>query len=129
MYLCSTIMSKNLFFSTTAEAVRIPIDTLVYVEADGNYSSIVTVDGSKYVLTVQLGQIEKRIFETVDKKDKRFARIGKSLIVNRDFIVLINPSRQRLVLSDCCAFRHEVSASRDALKVLKEYIEKEEENK
>lgn len=119
------IMSNNLRFSTSTETVVIPSDAVIFVTADGNYSSITTMDGSEYVLTMQLGQIERRISECVDPADDRFIRIGKSLIINRYFIALINPTRQKLILSDCRTFRHEVSASRDALKSLKDFIENE----
>lgn len=119
-------MGGNLIFSTSTELVRISRDAVVYISADGNYSSVHNFDGSEYVLTMQLGQIEKRIAETADDNDNRFIRIGKSLIINREFITLINPARQKLVLSDCRSFRHELSASREALKSLKDFIEKEE---
>lgn len=119
-------MGKHLVFTTSTELVRVPADSVVYVTADGNYSSITAVDGENFILTLQLGQIERRIGEMLDKDDRRFIRIGKSLIVNRDFIAFINPVRQRMILSDCRTFRHEVSASKDALKVLKDLLEKEE---
>lgn len=118
-------MNKSLVFATASEIVRVPADALVFVTADGNYSSITMADSERYVLTLQLGQIERHIAGMLDATDNRFIRIGKSLIVNRDFITFINPQRQRLVLSDCRTFRHEVTASKDALKALKELIEKE----
>lgn len=103
-----------------------PADSVVFITADGNYSTITLADGENFVLTLQLGQIERRIAEMLDKDDHRFIRIGKSLIVNRDFIAFIHPVRQKMILSDCRNFRHEVSASKDALKALKELLEKEE---
>lgn len=121
-------MRKRLIFSTSTEIVRVPADAVVYVSADGNYSAITMVDGASHVLTLQLGQIERRFAELLDNNDNRFIRIGKSLIVNRDFIAFINPQRQKMVLSDCRTFRHEVTASREALKSLKELLEKEVEN-
>lgn len=120
------IMNTRLIFTTTTDMVRIPTESVVYITADGNYSSITLADGEKFVLTMQLGQIERRIAEILDKEDYRFIRIGKSLIVNRDFIAFIHPVRQKMILSDCRNFRHEVSASKDALKALKELLEKEE---
>ena len=117
-------MSKNLLFSTSSELISVPSEAVVYIAADGNYSSIKMRDNNEYVLTLQLGQIEKRISEMAE--DNRFIRIGKSLIINLEYITFINPSRQRLVLSDCRTFRVELSASREALKALKEFIEKEE---
>lgn len=117
-------MSKNLLFTTSTELIRVPAEAVVFIAADGNYSSIKMADGGEYVLTLQLGQIEKRISEMVEDNDNRFIRIGKSLIVNHKFITLINPNRQKMVLSDGRSFRHELSASREALKALKEFIEK-----
>lgn len=121
-------MSKNLIFSTSSELIRIPNDNIVYVVADGNYSAIITADGTKYILTMQLGQIERKILETIDADDNRFIRIGKSLIVNLNYITYINPARQRLTLSDCRTFKHDVSASREALKLLKGVFEKEDKD-
>lgn len=119
------MLSSHLIFTTTAELVRVPADRIVYISADGNYSTITTADGSRHTMTIQLGQMEKRIAEMVAGGDNRFIRIGKSLIVNRDYITLIVPSRQKMILSDCRLFRHELTASREALKALKEYIETE----
>lgn len=118
-------MSTNLLFSTSTELIRVPAETVVFISANGNYSAIKMADGEEYVLTLQLGHMEKRISEMVEENDNRFIRIGKSLIVNRDFITFINPNRQKMVLSDCRSFRYELSASRDALKALKDLIEKE----
>lgn len=118
-------MDNKLTFNTSTEIIRVPVDAVVFISADGNYSTITVADGGKYVLTLQLGQVERRISEMVERHDNRFIRIGKSLIINREFITFINPTRQRLILSDCRNFRYEVSASRDALKALKDYLEKE----
>ena len=119
-------MSKNLLFTTATELIRVPSDSIVFITADGNYSSIKMADGGEYVLTLQLGQMERKIAEMVDENDNRFVRIGRSLIVNIEFITFINPTRQKMVLSDSKSFRHELTASRDALKQLKDYVEKEE---
>lgn len=119
-------MNKRLIFTTSTEIVRVPADWVVYITADGNYSAITTADGENFVLTLQLGQIERRIADMLEKDDHRFIRIGKSLIVNREFIAFIHPVRQKMILTDCRNFRHEVSASKEALKALKELLEKEE---
>lgn len=119
-------MNKRLIFTTATEIVRVPAESVVFITADGNYSVMTLADGENFVLTLQLGQLERRIAEMLDKDDHRFIRVGKSLIVNRDFIAFIHPVRQKMILSDCRNFRHEVSASKDALKALKELLEKEE---
>lgn len=102
---------------------------MVHIIADGNYSVVTTADGGEYMLVMQLGQIERRLAENITDGRNTFIRIGKSLIINREYITHIHPGRQKLVLSDGLRFRHEVSASREALKTLKDYVEQEERRK
>lgn len=115
--------TKSLIFATANELVRVQPSAVVYITADGNYSAITLADSSKYVLTLQLGQIERRIAESISADNNNFIRIGKSLIVNKRYIAYINPARQRLVLADGLSFRHEVTASREALRTLKDLVE------
>ena len=120
------MLDRSLTFSTSGELIRVPSEAVVLITADGNYSVVTLADGSEYVLTLQLGQIERKLMDFVTSSDNRFIRIGKSLIINREYISYINPARQKLILSDCRTFKRETTASREALKALKEYIEKEE---
>ena len=69
--------------------------------------------------------IEKMISSQLGSEGKNFIRIGKSLIVNSSYIYYINVPKQKLVLSDVATFSHTVAASKEALKLLKELIEKE----
>lgn len=121
----AAVMNACLLFSTSTEIVRVPSEAVVFIAADGNYSVITMADGGEYVLTMQLGQIERHIAEPGKEHGGRFVRIGKSLIVNWDFISFINPARQKLILSDGRTFRRELSASREALKALKGLMETE----
>lgn len=117
---------KSIVFSTSTETVRIPLDAVIYITADGNYSAITMADGKGFTLTLQLGQIEQILEHKLEPQDNRFIRIGRSLIVNRDFIAFINPQHQKMILSDCKNFTFELSASKDALRALKELIDMEE---
>lgn len=118
-------MKKQLIISTTIDLVRIAPDRVVYISADGNYSTLVQADNEKHVLSYQLGQIEKMISSQLGSEGNIFIRIGKSLIINRSYISYINVPKQKLVLSDVASFSHAVTASKEALKELKEFIEKE----
>ncbi len=77
------------------------------------------------MLSFQLGQIEKMIASQLGVEGNIFIRIGKSLIINRSYIYYINVPKQKLVLSDVETVNHSVTASREALKQLKEFLEKE----
>lgn len=136
----------RLIFATSTELVRLPADAVVCVMAAGNYSDIYTAvdvagesieldtnnitddreqrNTKKLTITMQLGQVEAKLNAMFSQTSGCFIRIGKSLIVNRDYITSIK--RNRLVLSDCRTFKIKARASQQALKVLKELLEKED---
>ena len=118
-------MKKLLIISTSIDLVRIAPEKIVYISSDGNYSTLVQADGEMRMLSYQLGQIEKMISSQLGSEGSVFIRIGKSLIINRSYIYYINIPKQKLTLSDVGSFSHTISASTEALKQLKELLEKE----
>ena len=124
-FLRQTRMKKQLVISTSIDLVRIAPEHIVYIASDGNYSTLVQTDGEVRMLTFQLGQIERMIADQLGAEGNNFIRIGKSLIINRSYIYYINVTKQKLTLSDVASFSHTVTASKEALKQLKELIEKE----
>lgn len=116
-------MSRNIIISKGAELLRIPVDALMYVSSDGNYSNIVTLDGRSRLVTFQLGQIEDAIAEKLGDDGMFLIRLGRSLIINTEFIYLIDISSQKLILSDCRGSYHELTASKEVLAKLKAYVE------
>ena len=112
-----------IIISKGTEFLRVPQDKLVYISSEGNYSNVVTVDNRQRLVTFQLGQLEGMIGEQLGEKGSHFLRIGRSLIINIDYIYLIDISKQQLVLSDCAGCYHELSASREVLIKLKAYME------
>lgn len=118
-------MKMQLVLSTSIDLVRISPVCIVYIASDGNYSTLMQADGEVRMLSFQLGQIERMIATQLGSEGELFIRIGKGLIVNRSFIYYINVPKQKLILSDAKTFSHTVSASKEALKQLKELLEKE----
>lgn len=121
-------MESFLIITTVKDLVRIAPSKLVYIISEGNYSNIVFMDGSTILVTMQLGQIEALIEKQLKNNNimgSVFIRIGKSLIINRNYIHYIHISKQKLILSDTLLFSYEVSASKEALRTLKEFIEME----
>ena len=116
-------MKKQLIISTSIDLVRIAPDKIVYIASDGNYSTLVQADNEVRMLSYQLGQIEKMISSQFGSEGNVFIRIGKSLIINRSYIYYINIAKQKLTLSDVASFSHTVTASKEALKQLKELLE------
>ncbi len=118
-------MKEYLAISTSIDLMRAAADEIVFISSDGNYSSFVFTYGESRVVTMQLGQVERLLAVQLTHSGADFIRIGKSLIINRNYISYINLPKQQLVLSDGRSTSHSLTASREALKQLKELIEKD----
>lgn len=114
---------KHIVISKGTELLRVPTDRLLYISSDGNYSNVVTLDGRSQLFCLQLGQIEDIIGDQLGETGGNFLRLGRSLIINTDYIYFIDVAKQQLILSDCKGSGHELTASREVLIKLKAYIE------
>lgn len=114
-----------LVISSAQELLRISEQDIVYILAEGNYSTLLVKGGEKRLVTLQLGQIERLIAEQIQDAASSFIRIGRSLIINKDSVFFINLSSQQLVLSDGANQYHTLKASKEALKELKDLMERE----
>ena len=116
--------NKELIISNSNELVRLKPERVVYVESDGNYSTMVLHDKTEHVFTMNLAHCQELIERQLGKEAETFIRIGKQLIINREYIFKINVNKQTLVMSDMAlnqAFT--LQASKEALKQLKAYME------
>lgn len=116
-------MSRFISISSSTELLRIPSDILMYITAEGNYSEVFLQDGTHRLVSFQLGQMVDLLEEQLGEDESPFIRIGKSLIVNRDFIYLVDISEQELVISDWNGKYKPIKASRKALLTLKLILE------
>lgn len=81
-----------------SEILYLNLDSILYFQADGNYSDIYFADGSVMnTLSYQRAEIARMMDEQLSKEDiKRFALLGRSYLVNTDYVLRIQPSRQIL---------------------------------
>lgn len=121
--LATFTMRRYIIISRGTELLRIPADRLMFVSSDGNYSNITTEDGRTKLVTIQLGQIEDILQEQLSDAESNFLRLGRSLIINTNYIYFIDISKQELILSNCKGSYHVLSASREVLIKLKAYME------
>lgn len=119
-------MKSPIIISTTNELVRVYPERIVYISSDGNYSMMVLHDKSEHLFSFNLSHFQQIIEKQMKTEASLFIRIGKSLIINWEYIYKINLGKQSLVLSDM-KIEHTfvLSASREALKQLKSLLEKE----
>ena len=110
--------------STSTELVRVATDEIIFVRADGNYSDLVLTNGKSRKMTFQLHFFDE-VFQQL--QNNMFVRVGRSLIVNKRYIHVINLTDQMLVFSGQqikCDIKP-INVSREALKQLKELLENE----
>lgn len=111
--------------TTNSEIIRIPTDDIIFIKGAGNYSDIFLANGKKENVISQLHDLMDKL-TTLNYNP--FYRVGKSLIINRDYIFKVNPGLQRIILSYSRLEKDIlIKASKDALKNLKEKLETEEE--
>jgi len=121
------VSNKVLIISNSNELVRVKPERIVYVESDGNYSTMVLHDKTKQIFTMNLAHCQQLMEEQLGKDAMTFIRIGKQLIVNRAYIFKINPNKQQLIMSDMDVnIAFDLQASKEALKQLKALLESEE---
>ena len=116
--------NKVLIISNANELVRVRPERIVYIESDGNYSTMVLHDKTEHVFTMNLAHFQQLIESQLGKSAEIFIRIGKQLIINREYIFKININKQTLIMSDMAlnqAFT--LQASKEALKQLKSFME------
>ncbi len=130
---------------TSTLLMRVAVDEIVYVKADGNYCDLVLINGRCRKMTFQLHHFEDN-FKLLKCADM-FVRVGRSLIVNRQYVQVIDLIEQTITFGGkyltrelradtSHAYRPDrnedvatgrdiymVKVSRDALKQLKEQLE------
>lgn len=113
-------MEVNRFICISRDTVvRIDFTKIVYFEAEGNYTSVMTVNKFKPVIGMNLVGVEKELRWQLGCHMNSFVRVGKRYIINMDYVCCLNVLKQQLVLSDSDRFSHVLSISREALRKLK----------
>ena len=114
---------ERLKIITSVGLFRVPTDDIAYIEASGNYCDVHLFNGESVTMTFQLHYF----VEAFNKlKQNFFARVGKSLIVNKNFVYSINITSQDLRLMDHRMSQwFKLKASKEALKELKTILEQE----
>ena len=114
---------ERLKISTSVGLFRVPTDDIAYIEASGNYCDVHLFNGESVTMTFQLHYFAEVLGML---QQNFFIRVGKSLIVNKNFVYAINVTNQELKLMDYRAHRSfRLKASKEALKELKSVLELE----
>jgi hypothetical protein len=85
---------------------------------------MILTDSEKHVFSFNLSAFEKIIKQQLKSEAQLLIRVGKQLIINKEYIYYINISKQQITLSDISfPTKFILKASREALKDLKTALE------
>ena len=116
--------NKTVIISNVNELVRVKPERIVYIFSDGNYSTMVLHDKSEHVFTMNLAHCQQLIEDQLGKEAEMFIRIGKQLIINREYVFKVNVNKQMLMMADMALnYVFTLTASKEALRQLKVYME------
>ena len=118
----TTKTAKYLFLNSRDEVLRLDVGRIVFFHANGNYTDIHCANSLKYTISMSLLRLQALLAVTLSHSASSFVRIGKSYIINSNYITHISVPRQRLLLSDLNSFDIELAVSKDALRNLKTMI-------
>lgn len=119
-------MNDLIVLYTRDELLRIDVDKIVYFEAEGNYTRIVSKNEFRVLIPGGLTKTTDVLSKQMGEHAKMFLRVGKCHIVNTIFIRSINIPNQQMILTDMESFIYKISVSIAALKQVKELIIKGE---
>ena len=106
---------KKLIFRNISGIVIIDPSDIVFVEAEGNYSSFRLSDGRKETVTVSVGKVEEKLSPGM------FFRTGRTFIINLRFLKKINTRKRECILySNGLEFKCDISY--DKIKILLGYL-------
>lgn len=92
---------RKLFLNSRDELLIIELDKVAFFKASGNYTQLYYISGGSMLLTLGLTKIEEYIRRSWPRNTNTpFARLGRSLIINQNFLISISVLKQKVTLSD-----------------------------
>lgn len=104
----------------------IDVDQIACVQANGNYSNIVYIQGQKLTVALGLSHLEQLLQQAVavdPRKRSSFHRLGRSVVVNMRYLVRVDMTKQKAVISDRGKNALQILVPKQTLRAFKEYIQ------
>lgn len=84
-----------------SEVLYLRLDNILYIQADGNYCNVFLADGGVInTLSYQRAEIARMMDEQLTPEERRrFLLVGRSYLINTDYVLCIQPNKQLLTFS------------------------------
>ena len=118
-------MDRYLIIKTRDELLRMRISNILYLEADRNCTKLLLTEGIQFTFAINIGKIERMLDTQASDSGSQLVRVGKSYIINKNYILQINLPKQKLLLLVPGSKPRELIVPREPLKALKESLEQD----
>lgn len=92
-------MPRFLYFNNRDEFFRIRVEDMVYFEADKNYTVLHLATGQNLVFTLSMQRMQEFLLASLGDQARAFIRVGKSCIINSNYVFNIDLSKRVLKLN------------------------------
>lgn len=114
----------KLIINSRDEMFIINLDKVVCIQADGNITAINYIEGLRTVVSMGISRLEQLIASAYSAGSvSPFVRVGRSLIINRNYLMQISVQKQKLVLSDYGPNSYALPVSKQLLKSFREMLQ------
>lgn len=117
-------MEHEIILSNATDLLRVSATSIMAIMADGNCSDIILNDGDKRCVAFQIGMLSEIIEQQLGPGAPMFVRVGRSYIVNMEYLFAINMPHKRLIVRSDTGCKVTLSPSKEALRDLKELVDK-----
>lgn len=114
---------QKLCLNSRDELVIINLEKVAFLQANGNYTHFVYMEGQKTMVSLGLSKVEEYLRKALPKDQPcTFVRMGRSLIINPKYLCHISLLKQRIILSDGGKHAYSLTVPKILLKQYKEQI-------
>ncbi len=106
------------------ELTIVDLEKLALVKAEGNYTEFFYMGGEKTTLTTGLSNVEQLIKQSFASNALPcpYVRLGRSCIINENYLFKIDAIKQRIILSDFAGRHIVIKVSKQVARTYKETI-------
>lgn len=112
------MMDKNqLCLRNYGELFNIDLGQTIYFMADDHYTNVYYSSGAHFLIPFGLSRVEAQL-AALGSRGAQFRRLGRTHIVNTDFIFHINAVRQTVSVSDMRGGSHQIKLPKATIHAL-----------
>jgi len=109
---------NKIYFNSRDELIAVDFSQIAVIQADGNYTHLIYMNKHEVTLSLGISKVCEILLRRFPDH-RQFLRLGRSTVINHNFMERIDVLRQFIVLTDAAGHEIRVKASKQVLKSYK----------